>query len=257
VELLSQIISLSSFHTSLFNINNNLPAVLTAVRNLLLVVKNGAVHGSNNSAALFNSAFCHNTLEVQRHPRKTSVSCSAVVEAAGALFHFFSAYGAIHIYQSFYNLLLSPYESSSFAAVREALSCRASLFFGLPPKNSLSRALLRQRSAKNKSKLLFPSFASQNVGAGKYFALCGERFRGFAPKNPTKGCEAPFGNPLFFSVVATPMFHEVKLGTKRLRLVYNASAALSFCVNSFSTSALSAGNLVKSGLSSISAFAAC
>ena len=137
--------------------------------------------------------------------------------------------------------------------------------FWLAAKKFTLQSDSQARSAKNKSKLLFPSFASQNVGAGKYFALCGERLRGFAPLTPTKGCEAPFGNPLFFSVVATPMFHEVKLGTKRLRLVptlhsphfYSASAALSFCVNSFSISALSVGNLDRSGLSSISAFAAC
>ena len=39
---------------------------------------------------------------------------------------------------------------------------------------------------------------SCSVFEGKeYFAACERRLVGFAPSTPTKGCEAPFGNPLF------------------------------------------------------------
>jgi len=41
---------------------------------------------------------------------------------------------------------------------------------------------------------------SFTVFEGKgYFALCGGRLRGFAPKTPTKGDTVPFGNPLLLT----------------------------------------------------------
>ena len=68
------------------------------------------------------------------------------------------------------------------------------------PKNRVDAEIMLKTKASFCFQVLLRKTLAQETKRKrlvKDFALCGERFRGVAPKNPTKGCEAPFGNPLF------------------------------------------------------------
>ncbi len=65
------------------------------------------------------------------------------------------------------------------------------------------------------------------------FALCGGRFRGFAPKNPTKGSNAPFGNPRLGYCNCSLNPHSLK-----------TFSVILYCTNRFKPSLKSCANML-------------
>ena len=86
------------------------------------------------------------------------------------------------------------------AAFRRRLSlfCTDRNATASPLLGNLSLAEISSFLATAKKFTFQMRFSGASADASRSFALCGERLRGVAHKTPTKGCEAPFGNPLFF-----------------------------------------------------------